>query len=190
MLLYYLILWNQVDILQKHFKKDHVPYEPLDEALRYERWWHSLLSSDSSSSLSLSHWTNDSLATCSSMASLVASQSVAISLSCNMACSMADFSDMCRASRIRVLSASWKQTRKISLIMDVARKIRTVYLSPNFFFWYVKGTHFRSPLHQHSVKNIHQVMKKCISKFRVWEGDYQISAQIVPIIPANKAGVV
>ena len=24
MLLYYLILWNQVDILQKHFKKDHV----------------------------------------------------------------------------------------------------------------------------------------------------------------------
>ena len=24
MSLYYLILWNQVDILQKHFKKDHV----------------------------------------------------------------------------------------------------------------------------------------------------------------------
>ena len=24
MLLFYLILWNQVDILQKHFKKDHV----------------------------------------------------------------------------------------------------------------------------------------------------------------------
>ena len=23
-LLYYLILWNQVEILQKHFKKDHV----------------------------------------------------------------------------------------------------------------------------------------------------------------------
>ena len=58
-------------------------------------------------------------------------------------------------------------------------------------FWYVKGTHFRSPLHQHSVKNIHQVIKKkCISKFRVWEGDYQFSAQIVPIIPANNAGVV
>ena len=31
--LYYLILWNQVDILQKHFKKD--PYAPLDEVLRY-----------------------------------------------------------------------------------------------------------------------------------------------------------
>ena len=26
-------------------------------------------------------------------------------------------------------------------------------------FWYVKGTQFRSPLHQHSVENIHQVMK-------------------------------
>ena len=28
-----------------------------------------------------------------------------------------------------------------------------------FFFFYVKGTQFRSPLHQYSVKNIHQVMK-------------------------------
>ena len=36
MSLYYLILWNQVDILQKHFKKDHVHiYAPMDEALRY-----------------------------------------------------------------------------------------------------------------------------------------------------------
>ena len=33
-------------------------------------------------------------------------------------------------------------------------------------------------------------MTKCISKFRVWEGDYQFSAQIVTIIPANNAGVV
>ena len=33
MSLYYLILWNQVDILQKHFKKH--TYVPLDEALRY-----------------------------------------------------------------------------------------------------------------------------------------------------------
>ena len=63
------------------------------------------------------------------------------------------------------------------------------YMYPKLIFWYVKGTQLRSPLHQHSVKNI-QVMKKCISKFRVWEGDYQISAQIVPIIPANNAGVV
>ena len=35
MSLYYLILWNQVDILQKHFKKDHVHMRPLDEVLRY-----------------------------------------------------------------------------------------------------------------------------------------------------------
>ena len=32
----YLLLWNQVDALQKHFKRDHVHiYAPLDEALRY-----------------------------------------------------------------------------------------------------------------------------------------------------------
>ena len=35
MSLYYPILWNQVDILQKHFKKDHVKYAPLDEVLQY-----------------------------------------------------------------------------------------------------------------------------------------------------------
>ena len=35
MSLYYLILWNQVDILQKHFKQDYVHYAPLDEVLRY-----------------------------------------------------------------------------------------------------------------------------------------------------------
>ena len=64
------------------------------------------------------------------------------------------------------------------------------YLYPKNIFWYVKGTQFRSPLHHHSVKNMHQVMKKCISKFRVWEGDYQNSAQKVTIIPANNAGVV
>ena len=34
-----------------------------------------------------------------------------------------------------------------------------VYLYPKNMFWYVKGTQFRSPLHQHSVRNIHQVMK-------------------------------
>ena len=33
-------------------------------------------------------------------------------------------------------------------------------------------------------------MQKCIAKFRVWEGDDQISAQIVTIISANNAGVV
>ena len=33
MSLYYLILWNQVDILQKHFKKDMSIYAPLDEVL-------------------------------------------------------------------------------------------------------------------------------------------------------------
>ena len=37
MSLYYLILWNQVDILQKHFNKDHVHMrEPLDGALWYD----------------------------------------------------------------------------------------------------------------------------------------------------------
>ena len=36
MSLYYLILWNQVNIqFEKHFKKDH-PYAPLDEVLRYK----------------------------------------------------------------------------------------------------------------------------------------------------------
>ena len=34
-----------------------------------------------------------------------------------------------------------------------------VNLYPKNIFWYVKGTQFWSPLHQHSVKNIHQVMK-------------------------------
>ena len=34
-----------------------------------------------------------------------------------------------------------------------------VYLYPKNNFLYVKGTQFRSPLHQHSVKNIHQVIK-------------------------------
>ena len=34
-----------------------------------------------------------------------------------------------------------------------------VYLYPENIIWYVKGTQIRSPLHQHSVKNIHQVMK-------------------------------
>ena len=32
--------------------------------------------------------------------------------------------------------------------------------------WYVKGTPFRSPLHQHSVKNIRQVMKLYISEIQ------------------------
>ena len=35
MSLYYLILWNQVDILQIHLKKGSCPYAPLDEVLRY-----------------------------------------------------------------------------------------------------------------------------------------------------------
>ena len=35
MSLYYLILWNQVDILQKHFKKDHAQMRLWDEVLRY-----------------------------------------------------------------------------------------------------------------------------------------------------------
>ena len=30
---------------------------------------------------------------------------------------------------------------------------------PKTSFWYVKGTQFRSPLHQHSEKKVHQVMK-------------------------------
>ena len=30
----YLILWNQVDILQKTLQKGSCPYAPLDEALR------------------------------------------------------------------------------------------------------------------------------------------------------------
>ena len=34
-----------------------------------------------------------------------------------------------------------------------------VYLYPENIFLYVKGTQIRSPLHQHSVKNIHQVIK-------------------------------
>ena len=34
-----------------------------------------------------------------------------------------------------------------------------VYLSPKNIFWYVKGTHFRSPLHQQSEYKVHQVMK-------------------------------
>ena len=34
-----------------------------------------------------------------------------------------------------------------------------VYLYPKNMFWYMKGTPFGSQLHQHSVKNIHQVMK-------------------------------
>ena len=37
-MLYYLILWNQVDILQKHFKKGSCPYAPLDAVLRYSGW--------------------------------------------------------------------------------------------------------------------------------------------------------
>ena len=35
MSLYYLILWNQVDILQKNLQKGSCPYAPLDEVLRY-----------------------------------------------------------------------------------------------------------------------------------------------------------
>ena len=35
MSLYYLILWNQVDILKKTLQKGSCPYAPLDEALRY-----------------------------------------------------------------------------------------------------------------------------------------------------------
>ena len=34
-----------------------------------------------------------------------------------------------------------------------------VYLYPKIFCLYVKGTQFRSPLHQHSKKKVHQVMK-------------------------------
>ena len=34
-----------------------------------------------------------------------------------------------------------------------------VYLSPKNIFWYVTGTHFRSPLHQNSKKKVHRVMK-------------------------------
>ena len=39
MSLYYLILWNQVDILQTHFRKDYVHNAPLDEVLRYTKSW-------------------------------------------------------------------------------------------------------------------------------------------------------
>ena len=35
-----------------------------------------------------------------------------------------------------------------------------LYPPPQKKKWYVKGTHFRSSMHKHSVKNIHQVMKK------------------------------
>ena len=46
-------------------------------------------------------------------------------------------------------------------LYSIACKFK-VYLSPKNIFLYVKGTQFRSPLHQHSVKNINQVMVKCI----------------------------
>ena len=37
MSLHYLILWNKVDILQKHFEKDHVHMRLLDKVLRYAK---------------------------------------------------------------------------------------------------------------------------------------------------------
>ena len=53
------------------------------------------------------------------------------------------------------------------------------YLYPKNIFWYVEGAQFRSPLHQYSVKNIHQVMKLYISKFRVWEETIKIVTKLV-----------
>ena len=52
---------------------------------------------------------------------------------------------------------SW-QTNKCSY-MYVFKMNLKVYLYPENIFWSVKGTQIRSLLHQHSVKNIHQVIK-------------------------------
>ena len=54
----------------------------------------------------------------------------------------------------------------------------------------MKGTQLRSPLHQHSVKNIHQVIEKNAFQSLGSEREtINLVPKIVPIIPANNAGV-
>ena len=66
---------------------------------------------------------------------------------------------------------------------------------PKNIVWYVKKTQFRSPLHQLSVKNIHQV-RKIHFKVKGLRGDYQNSDQnsalnhLPALIPANNASMV
>ena len=43
---------------------------------------------------------------------------------------------------------------KISDPLPILKITFKVYLYPENIFWYVKGTQIRSPLHQHSIKNI------------------------------------
>ena len=46
----------------------------------------------------------------------------------------------------------------VDLELQILKRLQ-VYLYPKISFWYVKETQFRSPLHQHLKKKVHQVMK-------------------------------
>ena len=59
-------------------------------------------------------------------------------------------------------------------------------LYPNMFFLCVKGTRFRSPLHQHLEIKVHQTCNEIIHfifKVNGLRGDYQNSSHIVPFYP-------